>query len=195
MRRPQGSNPVLVRASALASFVVLVAFAALVLAACGGSGTAASSSPSDSPSQAGASPSTAASPTGIPLPTPTVAGTIAFPTTWGRRVYNADYDVCVVNTDGTGLKSWPEEGLPVLPALVPGREQDRLHGIGARRQRPTGALGRERGRLREGRRSPNRQRQSDDSAYSELVAGRHADRFHPSLDQGRTGGVRRRRTS
>ena len=53
MRRPQGSSPVSVRASALASFVVLVAFAALVLAACGASDTTASSSPSTT---AGATP-------------------------------------------------------------------------------------------------------------------------------------------
>ena len=77
--------------------------AVLALAACGGSGGGASSSPSAAPSQGRASPSMAASPneTGTSLPTPTVAGTIAFTTLAG---YN-DNDICVVDTDGTGLKT------------------------------------------------------------------------------------------
>ena len=67
----------------------------LVLAGCGGS-TAASTSPG-----ATVAPSPSASPGTTPLPAPTVAGTIAF-----TRYDEAadDYDVCVVNTDGTGLK-------------------------------------------------------------------------------------------
>ena len=106
MRWPQESNPVSVRASALAWFVSLVAFAALVLAAlaaCGGS-TSTSSSSSSAPSQAAASPS--ASPSGVPLPTPTVAGTIAF----SEVVVPADgstptfADIFVVHADGTRLR-------------------------------------------------------------------------------------------
>lgn len=74
--------------------VPLLLFLALTLAACGGSDTTASTSPA-------ASPSVTASPSGIPLPTPTVAGTIAFT----MRVKDGDDDVCVVNTDGTGLET------------------------------------------------------------------------------------------
>jgi len=48
-----------------------------------------------------ASPSVTPSETGTPLPTPTVAGTIAFTTLAGYM----DNDICVVNTDGTGLKT------------------------------------------------------------------------------------------
>jgi Tol biopolymer transport system component len=72
--------------------------AVLALAACGGSDTTPSASPAAALSEAVASPSVAASAT--PLPTPTVAGTIAFTTLAG---YNDD-DICVVNTDGTGLR-------------------------------------------------------------------------------------------
>jgi Tol biopolymer transport system component len=72
----------------------LVALTLLALAACGDSGTAATS-----PSAA-ATPEVSASSSAIPLPTPTVAGTIAF----SQLVEESwDYDVCVVNTDGTGL--------------------------------------------------------------------------------------------
>jgi hypothetical protein len=85
---------------------LLVLIAPLALAACGGAGTTASNSPSATPSQAAPSPSVAASPIGIPLPTPTVAGAIAYSHYVGEDAeYNADYDVCVVNTDGTGLKT------------------------------------------------------------------------------------------
>jgi Tol biopolymer transport system component len=78
--------------------VLLLLIAVLTLAACGGSSITASSSPSAAPSQATASPSVASSPSETPLPTPTVAGTIAF----ARG--GDDTDICVVNTDGTGLK-------------------------------------------------------------------------------------------
>ena len=38
------------------------------------------------------------------MPTPKVAGTIAYSHYVGEDAfYNADYDVCVVNTDGAGL--------------------------------------------------------------------------------------------
>jgi Tol biopolymer transport system component len=82
------------------AFVVtlLVVLAALAIAACGGT---ASTSPSAAPSQAAASPSVAASAT--PLPTPTVAGTIAF-LKLTEFADDANGDIYVVNTDGTGLK-------------------------------------------------------------------------------------------
>jgi Tol biopolymer transport system component len=83
-------------ACALTSLTGLGVIAVLTLAACGGSGTTASSSPSVK-----SSPSVTPSETRIPLPTPTVAGTIAFTT---LAAYN-DSDICVVNTDGTGLKT------------------------------------------------------------------------------------------
>jgi hypothetical protein len=89
-----------------ASLIVLTAtqlllFAALVLVACGGSGSTASTSPSAAPSQVAASPSASASPSKTPLPAPTVAGTIAF-----ARVVKAgaNADIYAINTDGTGLK-------------------------------------------------------------------------------------------
>jgi Tol biopolymer transport system component len=46
-------------------------------------------------------PSAAASASATPIPAPTVAGTIAFTS----LVADGDYDVCVVNTDGSGLKT------------------------------------------------------------------------------------------
>ena len=75
--------------------------AAFGLAACGGSDTTPSASPAAALSEAAASPSATPSETGTPLPTPTVAGTIAFTTLAGYK----DQDICVVNTDGTGLKT------------------------------------------------------------------------------------------
>jgi Tol biopolymer transport system component len=78
--------------------VLLAATALLALVACGGSGTTASQSSSPSVMS---SPSVTPSETGIPLPTPTVAGTIAFTALAGYK----DTDICVVNTDGTGLKT------------------------------------------------------------------------------------------
>jgi len=81
--------------------VLLLLGAGLALAACGGSGTSASTSPSAEPSQAAASPSVAASAT--PLPTPTVAGTIAF-LKLQETADNANGDIYIVNTDGTGLR-------------------------------------------------------------------------------------------
>ena len=82
--------------------LLLPAAGVLLLAACGGSDTtASSSSPSVAPSLA-ASP---ASPSGVPLPAPTVAGTIAF-TRYGEdeETQLDDTDICVVDTDGTGLR-------------------------------------------------------------------------------------------
>ena len=83
------------------ALMLLVLVVVLALAACGGSDSTASSSPSAQPSEAAASPSVTPSETGIPLPAPTVAGTIAF-TTLAEYM---DNDICVVNTDGTGLKT------------------------------------------------------------------------------------------
>jgi Tol biopolymer transport system component len=109
MRRPQGFNPVLVRASGLA---VLVAFAALVLAACGGSDTTASSSPS-----AMSLPSATVSPSQTPIPAPTVTGTIAF-----ARVVEpeANYDIFVIDSDGTGLSQLTDDpGVEEGPSWSP----------------------------------------------------------------------------
>jgi len=80
---------------------LLVLLAALALAACGGSDATTAPSPSVEPSPVAASPSVTPSETGTSLPTPTVAGTIAFTTLAGYM----DNDICVVNTDGTGLKT------------------------------------------------------------------------------------------
>jgi Tol biopolymer transport system component len=80
----------------------LVLLPAVALAACSGSGTTEPASPAAS--QAVASPSAAAatSPSGVPLPSPTVAGTIVF----ARAVSGGvDADICVVEADGTGLKT------------------------------------------------------------------------------------------
>jgi hypothetical protein len=97
--------------------VVLLVVAGLVLAACGGSDTTASTSPAAS--QAAGSPSVAASPSGIPLPTPTVAGIIAF-TRYGENEWTqVDYDICVVNTDGTGLSAVPGIDAAREPAWRP----------------------------------------------------------------------------
>lgn len=79
-----------------------VIIAGLTFAACGGSDTAISDSPSGAPTQAAASPSMAASPSAVPLPTPTVAGTIAFTNVSTTEPDEAD--ICVIRTDGTGLK-------------------------------------------------------------------------------------------
>ncbi len=94
MRRPHKPKPYV--AALLALLLAVSTFVAL--AACGGSGTTASKSPSIASSEAAASPSAQASGNGIPLPTPTVGGTIVF----ARG--GDDTDICVVNTDGTGLK-------------------------------------------------------------------------------------------
>jgi Tol biopolymer transport system component len=82
--------------------VLIVAMLALV--ACGGSSDGASSPSSAVPSGA-SSLSRTASPGGIPLPAPAVTGTIAFTSDrgWDEETLMDDTDVCVVNTDGTGL--------------------------------------------------------------------------------------------
>ncbi len=84
--------------------LALYGVAALALAACGGSGTTASPSSSVTASPT-MSPSVAASPSGVPLPAPTVAGTIAFTRyRLDEETLMEDYDVCAVDTDGTGFK-------------------------------------------------------------------------------------------
>jgi Tol biopolymer transport system component len=94
--------------------------AGLVVAACGGSGTTTSTSTSVAPSQAAASVGASASPSAIPLPAPTVAGTIAFTRYAENEWTQVDYDVCVVNTDGTGLKVLAGgEGCQMYPRWSP----------------------------------------------------------------------------
>ncbi|MEE4276557.1 MAG: hypothetical protein V2J16_11905 [Thermoleophilia bacterium] len=78
--------------------------ALLALAACGGSDTTTATSPSAAPGEM-ASPSVAASPSGVPLPTPTVAGTIVFAHVLNSQQGLEDADICVVESDGTGLKT------------------------------------------------------------------------------------------
>ena len=85
----------------VASALTLLAVTALLaIAACGGSSTTASPSPSVEPSPVTAS---SAPPSETPLPTPTVAGTIAF-LKLTEFADDANGDIYVVNTDGTGLK-------------------------------------------------------------------------------------------
>ena len=85
----------------VASALTLLALTALLaIAACGGSSTTASPSPSVEPSPVAAS---SAPPRETPLPTPTVAGTIAF-LKLTESADNANGDIYIVNTDGTGLK-------------------------------------------------------------------------------------------
>jgi Tol biopolymer transport system component len=123
--------------------LVAIILVLIALSACGGSGTTESSSlnvagvspsstslPSASPGQAAASPSTPATtpPSATPLPTPTVAGTIVF----ARAVRGGvDADICVVESDGTGLKtlaggpdwqerpSWSPDGSRIVYAAGP----------------------------------------------------------------------------
>jgi Tol biopolymer transport system component len=100
MKRSRGR-----RQAAAVALVMATAFltAVLALAACGGSGATGDAS-SASPSGASAALSASASPSVIPLPTPTVAGSIAF-TRYGENEWTqTDTDICVVDTDGTGLR-------------------------------------------------------------------------------------------
>lgn len=83
-----------------AATLAAVAAAALALAACGGTDTTASTSPTSTPS-----PEVAASPSGVPLPAPTVAGTIVFAHVLSSEQGLEDADICVVEADGTGLKT------------------------------------------------------------------------------------------
>jgi hypothetical protein len=82
-----------------AATLAAVAAAALALAACG-TDTTASTSPTSTPS-----PEVAESPSGVPLPTPTVAGTIVFAHVLSSEQGLEDADICVVEADGTGLKT------------------------------------------------------------------------------------------
>jgi len=91
----RGSSTIVVGLLAL-----LVLLAVLALAGCGGSSTTASPSPSVEPSPVAAS---SAPPSETPLPTPTVAGTIAF-LKLRETADNANGDIYIVNTDGTGLR-------------------------------------------------------------------------------------------
>ena len=107
---------VLTRAVPLTTVLLLLPL--LVLSACGGPGTT-TSTPPPSPAEA-ASPSVAASPSGIPLPTPTVAGTIAFTRHAENEWTQVDHDICVVDTDGTGLKVLAGgEGCQMYPQWSP----------------------------------------------------------------------------
>jgi Tol biopolymer transport system component len=87
--RLSGSSPAV-------ATVLLLVVAGLMLAACGDTDTTAAGSPS-----AMTLPSAVASPSETPIPAPTVAGAIAFTSLVGE----GDYDVCVVTTDGSGLKT------------------------------------------------------------------------------------------
>ena len=93
--------------------------ATLLLTACGSLDT--HSAP---PNQAATSPSAAASPSVIPLPTPTVAGTIAFSRLLEEQ---GEGEVCIVNTDGTGLETLAGgRDWATVSLLVAGWEADRL---------------------------------------------------------------------
>ena len=85
---------------------MLLLLAMLALSACGGSSTSASSSPSAEPSPVAASPRPPP-PSATPLPTPTVAGTIAF--TKVSPTESDAADICVIRTDGTGLKQLTDD--------------------------------------------------------------------------------------
>jgi TolB protein len=90
------------------SLLLLSLVVAAALAACGGSGTTSSGSTSPAASQVAvaASPAVTASPSPsvVSLPAPTVAGTIVFARGGKRADGSDDTDICVVNTDGSGLK-------------------------------------------------------------------------------------------
>jgi Tol biopolymer transport system component len=94
-QREHPSSTAIARAAAS-----LAAVAVLALAACGGSSTTTSPSPLVEPSPVAAS---SAPPSATPLPTPTVAGTIAF-LKLTEFADDANGDIYIVNTDGTGLK-------------------------------------------------------------------------------------------
>ena len=108
---------VLARAVPLATVLLLLPL--LALSGCGGSGTTTSTSPPPAPGEA-ASPTVEASSSGVPLPAPTVAGTIAFTRYAENEWTQVDHDICVVNTDGTGLKVLAGgEGCQMYPQWSP----------------------------------------------------------------------------
>jgi len=82
----------------VAVICALVLLTMLALAGCGGSGTTSESPPASSVAV------TSASPTETPLPTPNVAGTIAFTLYGEDGSGQADFDICVVDTDGTDFR-------------------------------------------------------------------------------------------
>jgi dipeptidyl aminopeptidase/acylaminoacyl peptidase len=82
------------------ALVVLLLCASAVVGACGAAGTTMSTS-SPSPSEVAAS---AASPSTTPLPRGAGRGTIAFTRYLSKQGDFGGFEVCVVNTDGTGLR-------------------------------------------------------------------------------------------
>ena len=97
-------RPHLRRTSWGAALSVSLVAALLALAACGGSDAETPASSPEALPSVPPSPSVAASSSNIPLPTPTVAGSIAFTRYAENEWTQVDYDICVVNTDGTGLR-------------------------------------------------------------------------------------------
>ena len=83
----------------VALVVLLLLCASAVLSACGAASTRASSS--TSPSSGGVAAYAAASPSATPLPRGAGRGTVAFTRYLWKQ---GDFEVCVVNTDGTGLR-------------------------------------------------------------------------------------------
>jgi Tol biopolymer transport system component len=86
--------------SAAVSLAVASVLLALALAACGGSGATAADPPVVAPSEATVI--AAASPSATPLPKGAGRGTIAF--TRVGSVADGSMDICVVRSDGTGLR-------------------------------------------------------------------------------------------
>jgi Tol biopolymer transport system component len=105
----------------LLAFLVCLVLLALMLSACGGSTTTTTSAQATrsvtTPPSSTSTPSTTAAqttttkpavPTTVALSAPTVAGTLVFQMAVGDN----DDDICVVNTDGTGLKTLAHGGEP-----------------------------------------------------------------------------------
>ena len=85
-----------------AFFVLMLLCASVVVSACGAGSPTTWSSSSPSPSAAAAS--SAASPSTTPLPRGAGRGTIAFTRYLSKQGDFGGFEVCVVNTDGTGLR-------------------------------------------------------------------------------------------